>query len=144
MLKVRWVLTALIIPWAYLLVAALAFPPLWMQVELTLVSTPARFADVVHLSGGSGAVLLALALDFVFIVSFGVLATLMLRRADGLWWLPLIAGGLDTLENVTVILFLGSPPGVSEVRGLQLLAILKLFAYGASVIALWAAFRVRR
>lgn len=86
--------------------------------------------------------LLALALDFLFIASFGALATVILRRADGVWALPLTALALDIVEGVLVILFLSSPPGLSEVGWLRIIAIVKLVAYGGSVIAIvWAAVR---
>lgn len=78
-------------------------------------------------------------LDGIFIVAFGVAATLLLRDADGRWALPLGAAGMDVLENLLMALMLRRA-SASGTWILFVVAVLKFALYALTLAALvWRA-----
>ncbi len=136
-----WFLNALI-PWLYLGVAAVLCQGLRRQDSVVRSGSPTRFSQAVSRAGGTGALVRGLWLDAVFIVLFLCVMTPLLAYTAG-WWalLSVVAGGLDIVENVTLLTILRNHITYRRTRLLRLLATMKLLAYFGSLVVLLVAWR---
>lgn len=120
---------------AFLVVMGVRHQGFSQQPRVALARTPYRFATAVTRAGGASSVRSGLWLDGIFIVAFGLSATLLLRDADGRWALPVGAAGMDVLENLLIALMIrrASAPGTWI---LFVVAVLKFTLYALTLAAL--------
>lgn len=120
---------------AFLVVMGVLHQGFGQQPRVALARTPDRFAAAVTRAGGPSSVRSGLWLDGIFIVAFGLSATLLLRDAAGRWGLPLGAAAMDLLENLLIALLIrrAAAPGT---RILFVVAVLKFTLYALTSAAL--------
>lgn len=122
---------------AFLLVMRKRHQGFGQQPSVALARTPDRFAAAVTRAGGPSSVRSGLWLDGIFIVAFGLSATVLLHDADGGWGLPLGAAAMDLLENLLIALLIrrAAAPGTWL---LFVVAALKFTLYALTSAALLA------
>ena len=138
----RWFLVALV-PWLYLGAAALVHQGLHGQDGVTRAGSASAFAAAVEAAGGEASVRSGLWLDAVFIVTFAVVACVLLARTvPVLSPLPVVVAASDLTEGVVLAGLLTAAPSDQAAQRLQVLAVCKLVGYGLTIVALVVA-RVR-
>ena len=131
-----WVqLAVLLSAIAFLAVMGARRQGLGQQPRVALARTPNRFATALTKAGGAPSVRSGLLLDGIFIVAFGLSATLLLREADWRWALPLGAAGMDVLENLLIALMIRRASALGTWI-LFVVAVLKFILYALTIVAL--------
>ena len=133
-----WWFTAALAPLAYFLVAN-RHTGFHAQPDLARARTTDRFQHVVDSAGGRRAITSGVVIDVGFIVLFAVVATLLLAKFDGPWWLAFVPAALDLAQDLFLVLTAGTPRA-HRLQVLMVVTFAMYAAYAATLVALLVAF----
>jgi hypothetical protein len=125
----------LLVPVGYFVAMWVLYQPVRHQQALTGSRDPAAFDAAVLASGGVASTRTGLLVDIGFIALVAAVVPAVFAAHGRPWWVPLLACGLDLIEDALALRLLAGGATMNGVKVLKAVATAKLVAY-AVVLAI--------